>query len=59
MEVAASYGAKLALSDEFLNAAGRDCALSKTGILTGPSETRIRGRSGSLAIWLWRSANGS
>jgi adenylate cyclase len=59
MEVAASYGAKLALSDEFLNAAGRDCALSKSGILNGPSEVRIRGRSGSLAIWLWRSANGT
>jgi adenylate cyclase len=57
MEVAASHGAELALSDELLHAAGRDCALSKSGILTGPSETGIRGRSGLLAIWLWRSAN--
>jgi adenylate cyclase len=56
MEVAASHGAKLALSDEFLHAAGRDCAPFKSGILIGPSEARIRGRSGSLAIWLWRSA---
>ena len=57
MEVAANHGAKLALSDELLQAAGRDCALFKSGVLTGPNETRIRGRSGSLAIWLWHSAN--
>jgi adenylate cyclase len=57
MEVAANHGAKLALSDELLHAAGRDCALFKSGVLTGPNETRIRGRSGSLAIWLWHSAN--
>jgi adenylate cyclase len=42
MEVAASHGA------------GRDCALFKSGSLAGPEETRIRGRSGSLTIWLWR-----
>ena len=57
MEVAANHGAKLALSDELLHAAGRDCALFKSGVLTGPNETPIRGRSGSLAIWLWHSAN--
>jgi adenylate cyclase len=57
MEVAANHGAKLALSDELLHVAGRDCALFKSGILTGPIETQIRGRSGSLAIWLWHSAN--
>ena len=55
MEVAADHGAKLALSNEFLHAAGRDCPLFKSGILAGPSEARIRGRSGSLTIWLWRS----
>ena len=59
MEVAASHGVKLAVSDEFLDAAGRDCALFKSGVLAGPSETRIRGRSGSLAIWLWRGTNGN
>jgi adenylate cyclase len=59
MEVAASHGAKLALSDGFLHAAGHDCALFKSGTLAGPSETRIRGRSGSLAIWLWRSEDGN
>jgi adenylate cyclase len=57
MEVAANHGAKLALSDELLRVAGRDCALFRSGVLTGPNETRIRGRSGSLAIWLWYGAN--
>ncbi len=55
MEVAASHGAELAASDELLQAAGQDCALLKSGSVTGPEETRIRGRSGSLMIWLWRS----
>ena len=55
MEVAASHGAELAVSDELLHAAGRDCALFKSGCLAGPEEARIRGRSGSLTIWLWRS----
>jgi adenylate cyclase len=55
MEVAAHQGAELAVSDELLRAAGRNCALFERGELTGPSETAIRGRSGSLAIWLWRS----
>jgi adenylate cyclase len=59
MEVAANHGAELALSDELLRAAGRDCAIYRSGVLTGPDETRIRGRSGSLAIWLWRSASGN
>jgi adenylate cyclase len=59
MEVAAEYGEELALSDELLDAAGRDCGLYKSGVLTGPNETRIRGRSGSLAIWLWHSAPSS
>jgi adenylate cyclase len=58
MEVAASHGAELAVSDELLHAAGRDCALFKSGDLTGPEETQIRGRSGSLTIWLWRSPGG-
>jgi adenylate cyclase len=55
MEVAASHGVELALSDELLHAAGQD--LFKSGSLTGPEESRIRGRAGSLMIWLWRSAN--
>jgi len=59
MEVAASRGAELAVSDELLRAAGRDCALFKSGDLAGPEESRIRGRSGSLTIWIWRSESGS
>ena len=55
MEVAASHGVELAASNELLRAAGRDCALYKSGVLTGPRETRIRGRSAALAVWLWRS----
>ena len=58
MEVAASHGAELAASDELLRAAGPDCALLNSGRLTGPEEARIRGRSSSLMIWLWRSTSG-
>ena len=54
MEVAASHGAELAVSDDLLEVAGPDCALHKQGVLTGRIETQIRGRSGSLPIWLWR-----
>lgn len=59
MEVAASHGAELAVSDELLHAAGRDCALFKSGDLVGPEATPIRGRSSSLTVWLWRSASDS
>jgi adenylate cyclase len=55
MEVAANHGVELAASNELLRAAGRDCALYKSGVLTGPRQTRIRGRSAALAVWLWRS----
>jgi adenylate cyclase len=54
MEVAASHLTELAVSDELLRVAGRDCALYKSGALQGPIETSIRGRAGSLAIWLWK-----
>ena len=54
MEVAASRGVELALSEDLLRAAGSDCALLKSGNLAGPETARIRGRSGSLTIWLWR-----
>lgn len=57
MEVAARNGAALALSNDLLREAGPNCALFEFGVLTGPSETRIRGRAGALSIWLWR--NGS
>ena len=53
MEVAASHRTELAISDELLHVAGRDCELYKSGVLQGPIETNIRGRSGSIAVWLW------
>ncbi|MFB9980066.1 CHASE2 domain-containing protein [Mesorhizobium kowhaii] len=56
MEIAADQNAEVAVSDVMLDVAGRDCALFKSGTLKGPVETQIRGRSGSLAIWLWQSA---
>jgi adenylate cyclase len=55
MEVAAKHGVQLAFSHELLRTAGRECAVFRSGVLTGPYETWIRGRSGSLPIWLWRS----
>ena len=57
MEVAARHGAELAVSDELLRAAGRESQLFESGALTGPVETRLRGRSGSLAVWLWRTTS--
>ena len=55
MEVAANHGVQLAVSNELLRAAGHDCAVFRSGAVTGPNDTRIRGRSGTLAVWLWRS----
>jgi adenylate cyclase len=57
MEAAADHEVELAVSDELLGAAGRDSALFEAGALTGPIETRLRGRSSSLAVWLWRSGS--
>ncbi|MFD1984035.1 CHASE2 domain-containing protein [Mesorhizobium newzealandense] len=56
MEIAADQNAEVAVSDRMLDAAGRECALFQSGTLKGPVETQIRGRSGSLAIWLWQSS---
>jgi adenylate cyclase len=55
MEVAAHHDARLALSDSFRVEAERGGGRLKTGGLTGPFETQIRGRSGSLSVWFWRS----
>lgn len=57
MEVAAGRGVELAVSDELLRAAGRNSVLFDVGALTGPIETRVRGRTGSLDVWLWRSSS--
>lgn len=59
MEVAPAHGVELAVSDELLRAAGRDSSLFDAGALTGPIETQLRGRSSSLAVWLWQSRSGS
>jgi adenylate cyclase len=59
MEVAADQGVELALSDELFRAVGRDRALFEAGVLAGPVETRLRGRSGSLDVWFWRSRSES
>jgi len=58
MEVAAEQGVELAVSDALLRAAGRDSSLFDVGALTGPVERRLRGRSGLLAVWLWRKSSG-
>lgn len=55
MEVAATEGALLALSDDLLRQVGKQCALLTAGVLTGPSEMRIRGRSQTLSVWFWRN----
>jgi adenylate cyclase len=55
MEVAAKQGAALAVSDDLLQQAGPGCALVGSGILTGPTETHLRGRSRALSVRLWRS----
>jgi adenylate cyclase len=55
MEVAAKEGVALALSDDLLRQAGPECALLEFGVLAGPRETRIRGRSRAISVWLWRN----
>ena len=55
MEVAARHDARLALSDSFRAEAERGGGRLTTGGLSGPFETQIRGRSGSLSVWFWRS----
>lgn len=54
MEVAAGHHAEAAISADLLLAAGRDSTPFKEGHLNGPIETSLRGRAGSLTIWLWR-----
>jgi adenylate cyclase len=57
MEVAAKQGATLAVSDDLLRQNGAGSALRQSGVLTGPRETRIRGRSRALSVWFWRNDN--
>lgn len=53
MEVAAAEAVAAAISDELWRAAGPDNPLLTAGRLTGPMQVQIRGRSGSLSVWLW------
>jgi adenylate cyclase len=55
MEVAAKQGVALALSDDLLRQAGPECALLESGVLTGPQQAPIRGRSRAMSVWLWRN----
>ncbi|MBB3018207.1 adenylate cyclase [Microvirga lupini] len=54
MEVAAAHDADVALSDELHRAAGDACSVFESGLLEGTFPTAIRGRSGSIPVWLWR-----
>ena len=56
MNVAAAHGADVALSDALYRAAGAACAAFASGTLTRRVDVPIRGRSGVLAVWLWRGA---
>lgn len=53
MEIAAGYGAIAAISDDILRAAGPDNPLFATGHLRGPLKEYVRGRVGTLSVWLW------
>ncbi len=55
MEVAAEHSVVLALSDDLFQAAGGNQALFASGKLSGPVKSHIRGRTGTLPVWLWRS----
>jgi adenylate cyclase len=55
MEVAARHKAAVAVSNALLIAMKTGEEIFKDGTLEGPIETVVRGRSGAVSIWLWRS----
>jgi adenylate cyclase len=55
MEVAAGQGFEVAVSDELMRAAGSETVMQRSGTLSGPREASIRGRTGAMQVWLWRS----
>ena len=57
MEVAAERDMPVAVSDALLNASGR--APFTNGTLVGPARTALRGRAGTLAVWVWREGGPS
>ncbi|MEQ1943104.1 adenylate/guanylate cyclase domain-containing protein [Mesorhizobium sp. VNQ89] len=54
MDVAAQNKAELAVSADLYRAGGE--ALASSGSLEGPMESPIRGRTGTMTVWLWREA---
>lgn len=55
MEVAARHKAAVAVSNELLIEMTSGEETFKDGTLEGPIETVVRGRSGTVSVWLWRS----
>ena len=55
MEVAAGQGFEVAVSDDLMRAAGSETVMQRSGTLSGPREASIRGRTGAMQVWLWRS----
>ncbi|HEX2725954.1 MAG TPA: adenylate/guanylate cyclase domain-containing protein [Beijerinckiaceae bacterium] len=56
MEVAADHSVVLALSDQLYQAAGAACEVLEAGALTGMHDVHIRGRAGTVRVWLWSGA---
>jgi len=54
MEVAATHGAEVALTEELYRAAGKACKVFDAGTLDGSLNEPIRGRAGTLAVRLWK-----
>ncbi|WP_398479441.1 CHASE2 domain-containing protein [Tardiphaga sp.] len=58
MEVAASRGAHVAMTDSLLCKAGDHSCIRNTGILSGPTLVKIRGRRTGVNVWFWQSEPG-
>ena len=59
MEVAAAHHMDVALSDDLYRASGDARSALTAGRLEGVFQAAIRGRSGSIPVWLWRRARQS
>jgi adenylate cyclase len=55
MEVAASRGASVAMTDSLLCKAGEASSIRHTGTLSGPAFADIRGRRTGVNVWFWRN----
>jgi adenylate cyclase len=54
MEIAAAHGAEVAVTEDLYLAAGEACEVFDSGKLEASRNVPIRGRSGTLAVRLWR-----